>query len=89
MCPTRTRLLEAATGHNLKVPLTAFKSCKLFMSHKAHEMQPTATSLDALPESIPFITSKYLGKLKVELPAYLVCAAGTSAEFSPLEWWLF
>ena len=72
---------------NLKVPLTAFKSCQLFMPHKAHEMQLTATSLDAFPESIPFITSKDLKNLKVELPAYLACAAGTSAKFSPLEWW--
>ena len=24
---------------------------------------------------------------KVELPTYLACAAGVSADFSPLEWW--
>ena len=57
------------------------------MPHKAHEMQPTATSLYVCPESIPFITSNDLKNLKVELPAYLAYAAGTSAEFSPLEWW--
>ena len=53
-------------------------------------MQPDATTLEQSLGALPFLNSPNGGViscLKVKLPDYLACAADTSPDIPPLEWW--
>jgi len=72
----------------MKNSLQVFKGCRLFSPHKVCAMKVDADKVKEALLPIPFLSSKVeLDQLLAELPAYLACAADTSSDIDPLEWW--
>ena len=69
----------------MEEPLACFKVARFFSSSKVHEVQPSASDLDALL-CFPFLHNS-LSDLKRELPTYLSASEDISPDFCPLEFW--
>ena len=79
---------ERQLGSSLKAPLAAFKCARLFSLQKINLIQPDANALAQELAVVPFLNIAHVvAGLTAELPDYLVRAADTSPNFSPLEWW--
>ena len=69
-------------------PLACFKAVRFLSPSKVHEICPSASQLDKLIDSFPFLHGSLSG-LKSKLPAYLHVAAAedVSPDLCPLEFW--
>ena len=65
---------------------SAFKAEHDSSPQKAHEMLPTASSIDCL-KAFPFFDGKDLEGLKVKLPTYLAEATDVDSSIDPMHWW--